>query len=65
MCQGDSRFENAIKLKTSYVHPPIPDRSNDWSAIDDSTYDGPGSPIGFGATEQEAIQDLLTQLEER
>jgi hypothetical protein len=42
-----------------------PYRSSDWSAIDDSTYDGPGCPVGWGATEEEAIRDLLEQIEER
>jgi hypothetical protein len=54
-----------LRIKTSHIHPPIPTRSFDWSAVDDSTYDGPGSPIGRGATEQEAIDDLLEQLLEQ
>jgi len=36
-----------------------------WFAIDDDSYAGPGSPQGWGATEQEAIDDLLEQMEER
>jgi len=52
-----------MKIKTAYVNPPIPDRRWDWQAIDDDTYDGPGCPIGCGATEQEAIRDLMEQLE--
>lgn len=37
--------------------------SDEWSAIDDNTYDGfPGSMIGWGRTEQEAIDDLLAQI---
>ena len=39
-----------------------------WTAVDDDTYDGPGSPLGQGRTEAEAIQDLqeqLTELEQR
>ena len=35
-----------------------------WMAVDDDTYDGPGSAIGVGRTEQEAIDDLLEQIEE-
>jgi hypothetical protein len=54
-----------MKIRTSYDYPPIPIRWLDWSAVDDDTYDGPGSPIGTGATEQEAIADLLEQLEEK
>lgn len=34
-----------------------------WVAYDNDTYDGPGSPIGSGKTEQEAIEDLKEQLE--
>ncbi len=43
-------------------------RHTEWSAIDDDTYDGAPdahSPIGRGATEAEAIEDLMTQIEER
>jgi hypothetical protein len=54
-----------MKIRTEYVYPPIPIRSYDWCAVDDDTYDGPGSPIGSGATEQEAIDDLKEQLESR
>ena len=54
-----------MDLKTTFEYPPIPIRNLDWSAIDNSTYDGPGSPIGTGATEAEAILDLLEQIEAR
>lgn len=50
------------KIVTDFVYPPIPDRRFDWSAIDDNTYDGEGCPIGRGATEQEAIDDLLDKI---
>lgn len=53
-----------MKISTEYVYPPIPDRRFDWCATDDDTYDGAGSPIGWGSTEQEAIADLLEQLSE-
>lgn len=53
-----------MKIRTAYVYPPIPIRQFDWSAVDDDTYDGPGCPIGTGATEQEAIADLLQQIED-
>ena len=52
-----------MRIKAEHVFPPIPDRRFDWSAVDDATYDGPGCPIGYGATEQEAIADLLDQIE--
>lgn len=50
------------KIVTSFDYPPIPDRRFDWSAIDDNTYDGEGCPVGRGATEQEAINDLLDHI---
>lgn len=53
---------NGITIRTTYVYPPIPDRRFDWSAIDDDTYDGEGCPVGRGATEEEAIQDLCDQV---
>lgn len=54
-----------MKIKTSHDYPPIPIRAFDWSAIDDDTYDGEGCPVGHGATEAEAIADLLEQIEDR
>ncbi len=54
-----------MKIVTHYVYPPIPIRQFDWSAVDGDTYDGAeGShcPIGYGATEQAAIDDLLDQI---
>jgi hypothetical protein len=53
-----------MKIKTSYVFPPIPIRNFDWCAYDDNTYDGPGSVIGWGPTRESAIADLLEQLED-
>jgi len=53
-----------MKIMTSYWKKPIPDRQFDWQAIDDETYDGLGSPIGHGATEREAISDLMDQMED-
>ena len=50
-----------LKIVTSYVYPPIPVRSFDWSAVEDG-YE-PGCPIGYGKTEAEAVQDLREQLE--
>lgn len=56
---------NGYRIRTNHEYPPIPIRDMDWSAVDDSTYDGEGCPIGWGATEEEAIADLLEQLEEQ
>jgi len=52
-----------MNIRTHYDPPPIPMRDSDWSAYDDDTYDGPGSLIGWGATEAEAIADLQEQLD--
>jgi hypothetical protein len=51
------------RLKIAQDNPPIPTSQFDWSAIDDKTYDGPGSKIGRGPTPQAAITDLLEQME--
>lgn len=51
-------------IRTNNVFPPIPDRRFDWSAVHDEEYDGEGSPIGYGRTEKEAIDDLMEQLDE-
>lgn len=47
------------EVHVSFVCPPIPDRSSDYSATFDS-YE-PGDPIGWGATRESAIDDLLEQ----
>lgn len=64
-----------IDLVTTFVFPPVPSRESDWSAIDGNTYDASyegedesghhwkQGPVGRGATEREAIDDLLDQLE--
>ena len=57
-------------LKVIYEFPPIPARNFDYRAIDESTYDcgeidgetmRPTNPNieGWGATEHEAVMDLL------
>lgn len=62
---------NGVKIHTSFDYPPIPVRSFDWSAVTDDydcdcDQDGffSTSPVGHGATEQDAITDLLEQIEE-
>jgi hypothetical protein len=56
------------KIVTQHVYPPIPDRRFDWSAVlddyDGGFSDGSSDPVGRGATEQEAIRDLMEQIEE-
>ena len=44
------------KIKTSHDYPPIPIDNYDWSAFRED-YDE-GDLIGYGKTEQEAIDDL-------
>lgn len=66
---GDRRPERGvfcfedICIITRYDPPPIPLRQFDWTAVDDN-YDE-GSPVGFGRTEQEAIEDLRREIEFR
>lgn len=57
-----------MKIRTEHVFPPIPLRQFDWVAYDDDTYCGCGDCHclrGNGATEQEAIADLMEQMEDR
>ena len=60
-----------MKIVTVPVFPPIPTRNFDWQAYMDGTIDVCGDPecgcrskaiVGMGATEEEAIDDLLEQL---
>ena len=48
---------------TNFEPKPHHVRSCDWSAVTDN-YDGSG-PVGYGATEQEAIDDLQNLLGEQ
>ncbi len=48
-----------MKIVTEEAYP------GQWWAVDDDTYDGPGSLIGRGNTQQEAIEDLKEQIEEK
>jgi hypothetical protein len=51
-----------MKIRVTYDPPPVPSNCLDWSAIDDSTYDGqPSDPIGYGPTREIAILDLINQ----
>ena len=57
-----------MKIRTEHVFPPIPMRQFDWMAYDDDTYCGCGECrclTGHGSTEQEAIADLMEQMEDR
>lgn len=58
-----TRKIDGLTVRTHNEYPPIPCRKFDWCATDDN-YE-PGCAIGWGATEQEAIEDLLLEIEER
>jgi len=50
------------KIKVTHVYPPIACRNFDYVATRDN-YDE-GDPVGYGSTEQQAIDDLLEQEDE-
>lgn len=50
------------RIVTHYWEKPIPTNQYDWCATEDG-YE-PGAPIAYGATEQEAIDNLVEQLDE-
>lgn len=59
------------KINTEFVYPPIPIRNFDWCATFDDydcdcDQDGYFShdPVGYGRTKQDAIDDLLEQVED-
>lgn len=52
---GLQQIRDRITIETE--HQP-----GGWVAVDDDSYDGPGSPIGQGRTKEEAIIDLLEQI---
>jgi hypothetical protein len=52
-----------IKIETKCDPKPMPIRAFDWQATEED-YE-PGLPIGYGATEAEAIEDLRRQLDEQ
>jgi hypothetical protein len=61
-CTPDGR-----RIATTFDYPPIPIRCWDWAAYLADEYDGAPDagwqPVGHGATEAEAIADLLEQIE--
>lgn len=62
------RTINGRKIETVFVYPPIPVRCCDWQAMldgDEPSEEGPSPPVGRGATEEEAIADLIEQVEDR
>ena len=54
-----------LNIRVVYIYPPIPSRDFDYAVYDDNTYEGdPSQVVGYGATEEAAIQDFLTRMEE-
>ena len=56
-----------MNIKTEYDPKPIPSRAFDWSAYDEETYDGAEdsstrSLVGYGATKEEAVADLMEKM---
>lgn len=51
-----------ISLLTMPMYPPVPIQNWNWSALDDSTFDY-GEACGMGATEMDAVNALLDELE--
>lgn len=51
------------RIVTIYAPPPVPWRSFDWSAHDDRLGEDT-SPIGYGATEAEALADFHSKTED-
>lgn len=62
-------MNTASQIKTQHVYPPIPIRSFDWMAYD-ADWDGDPETahnyaIGYGATEEAAIEDCRAEMETR
>lgn len=55
------RQPEGVTFITKYDPPPIADRRWDWSACRPGASEN--DPVGFGATEFDAIRDLLIELE--
>lgn len=60
----DSIQQKHGHINTHHIFPPIPIRSFDWSAMRDDDEGEEGRPVGYGATEDEALRDLIEQLED-
>lgn len=51
-----------MTIITTFVKPPIPFTDWDWAATQEG-YE-PGDLVGYGATEQDAIDDLNKQIKD-
>lgn len=63
MTQSKLVIINDKRIRVTAIFPPIDVRDYDYIAIDYDDYE-PGSPVGHGKTEEDAIKDLLGELEE-
>lgn len=50
-----------MKVRVTYDPKPVPSRNFDYEAYVDSW--DLGDPLGYGSTQEEAVQHLLDQLE--
>lgn len=57
------KIHDLIKIVTDHQYPPIPYRNMDWVAFEDGKEED--GIYGYGKTEQEAIDDLLDNLEQQ
>jgi hypothetical protein len=55
--------ERAELIKRVTYEPTYGPASERWSAIDPSMYTGPTDPVGTGKTKEDALADLLEQLD--
>ena len=53
-----------MNIRTAYQSVDFMDMPEPWTAIDADTYDGEGSPVGYGTTAEEATTDLMRQIED-
>jgi hypothetical protein len=60
---SDLTIIDGLRIRTNFVHPPIPDRSFDWAAWIDGEEEG--NIQGRGRTESDAVAELLETLAER
>lgn len=50
-----------LKILTQHVTPPVPVRFFDWAAFSPD-YE-PGDPVGYGVTQQEAVEEYLSAID--
>ena len=62
IANGAPVYVNKPKIITDHIRPPIPTNKMDWCAWREGEEENGG--YGYGATEQEAIADLLDNEDE-